>query len=184
MRLNRRVREWLWFVAVFAAYILLATLIGVVIARAEPAKGCAPPDPRARPIVKLSRGELRALAALAWAEARGEPDAYCSMLAVSSVVINRMKINPQYFGATITQVINRPYAFSPFGKDDPNKTRMGKVDESDPLFVASLLAAISAVSGVDNTFGATHFHSGKPPRWAANMLVTRKISGHTFLKSR
>jgi spore germination cell wall hydrolase CwlJ-like protein len=103
------------------------------------------------------------------------------MLAVSSVVVNRMTTNPKYFGATITQVINRPYAFSPFGKTDPNKNRMGKVDESDPLYVSALLAAIAAVSGVDNTMGATHFYSGKPPGWSRRMLVKRKIGGHTFL---
>lgn len=180
MRLNRRVREWLWFVAVLGAYVLLATLIGVVIARAE----CPPPDPRARPVVRLAAGEIRALAALAWAESRGAADPYCGMLAVSSVVVNRMRTNPKYFGATITQVLHRPHAFSPFGRADPNRTKMAKIDESDPIFISALLAAISAVSGIDPTHGSTHFYSGKAPRWAANMLVTRKISGHTFLRER
>lgn len=181
MRVKRTIADWIWLFVLVLIYIALAVLIAMAFARAEPARGCRPPDPNARPIVKLSRGEIRALAALAWAEARGESDAYCSMLAVSSVVINRMTINPQYFGATITQVINRPYAFSPFGRDDPNKTRMGKVDESDPLYISALLAAIAAVSGADNTMGSTHFYSGKPPGWSHRMLVKRRIGGHTFL---
>lgn len=170
---------WLWFV--LAAYVLLA---GAIAARAEPAKGCAPPDPAARPVVRLNAGELRSLAALAWGEARGEPNPYCSMLAVSAVVINRMQRNPKTFGATVTQVINKPYQFSVFGKTDPNLRKMARVNESDPSFIAAMLAAISAISGIDPSHGATHFAAGRAPGWAADMLVTARIGQHTFFQLR
>jgi spore germination cell wall hydrolase CwlJ-like protein len=184
---RRAAREWLWFLAGMAAFALAAIAIGLLVAYTSPAHGapprCAPPDPAARPVIRLARGELRALAALAWAETRGEPDPYCSALAVSAVVVNRMQMNPEYFGATITQVITKPAAFSPFGKADPNRARMAKVDESDAGFITALLAAVAAVSGADPTVGADHFHSGKSPRWSRRMVVTARIGGHTFMRS-
>jgi spore germination cell wall hydrolase CwlJ-like protein len=186
MRLKRTLADWLWLVALVIVYVGFAVMIAFWIAQASaaPKIECRPPDPRAAPVVKLSAGEIRALASLAWAEARGEADPYCSMQAVAAVVVNRMQINPEYFGASVTQVINRPHAFSPFGKQDPQRRKMGKVDESDDLFVTSLLAAIAAVSGADPVAGATHFYSGRPPDWAARMLVTARIGGHTFMRSR
>lgn len=183
--LRRPVRGWLWFLGTFCLYIAVAILIGVMVAHGAPRSipPCQPPDPVRPPIVKLAAGELRTLAALAWAEARGEPDAYCSMQAVAAVVVNRMRTNPGYFGATITQVVHRPYQFSPFGRADPNRVKMSKVDESSPSYVAALLAAIAAVSGADPVAGATYFYSGRSPRWTAGMLVTARIGGHTFLRS-
>ena len=185
-------KDWLFFVLGFATFVAAAILIGLLMAVWNPSYGagrttCPPPDPTARPVVRLSRGEIRDLAALVWAEARGEPDAYCSMQAVAAVVVNRMRRNPRYFGATITQVISRPYAFSPFGKDDPQNRRMRAVDERDDLYYSALLAALAAVSGADPTRdragdGATHFYSGQAPAWSRRMLVTARIGGHTFLR--
>lgn len=174
-----RLRDWLYYLAVLAIYALLAILIGITIAYS-----CERPDPAAKPVVPLSRGELSMLARLAWAEARGEPNPYCSMLGVAAVVINRMRTNPQYFGATITQVIHRPNQFSVFGKNDPNRRKMDKVDESNPVFTTALLAALSAASGIDPVHGSTYFYSGRTPRWSHGMAVKAKIAGHTFLAER
>lgn len=185
MRLKRRLSDWLWLLAMVIVYVGLALSISLWLIHHSSAASkviCLPPDPAARPVVSLARGELRALAALAWAETRGEPDPYCAALAVSAVVVNRMQRNPRYFGATITQVITRPYAFSPFGRADPNRQKMAKVDESSDGFVISLLAAIAAVSGADPVGGSTHFYSGRAPDWAAGMVVTARVGAHTFLR--
>lgn len=190
MRLKRTRADWLWLLAIIAIWLLaVITLVHLLTigVYATPKRTCAAPDPQAVPIVRLSRGEIRDLAALAWAEARGEDDAYCAMQAVAAVVINRMQTNPRYFGATITQVISRPNAFSPFGRDDPQNRRMLAVDERDGLYASALLAAIAAVSGADPTRGspgdgATHFFSGKAPDWTRHMVVTARIGHHTFLR--
>lgn len=176
------VRKWVGLIFGLLAFVL----IGVVMAFFNPSYGasCRPPDPAAQPVVRMNAGELRTLAALAWGEARGENNPYCSMLAVSAVVINRLQRNPKTFGATITQVINKPQQFSVFGKTDPNLRKMARVDESDPLFLTAILAALSAVSGNDPSEGATHFHAGRTPRWAAGMLVTARIGNHTFRRGR
>jgi spore germination cell wall hydrolase CwlJ-like protein len=175
---------WLVFVlgviAVFVAILTVAIWLGNVQA-AERVK-CAVPDPRAAPIVKLSSGEIRALAALAWAEARGEADPYCSMQAVAAVVVNRLRTDPSYYGATVTQVIHRPYAFSAFGRADPNRAKMARIDESDGLYVTALLASIAALSGADPVAGATHFYAGRAPSWSRRMVVTVRIGAHTFAR--
>jgi spore germination cell wall hydrolase CwlJ-like protein len=184
---KRGVRDWIWIGAGLVAFAVAAVAVGLLLAYTAPAHGavarCPPPDPAARPVVPLARGELRALAALLWAETRGEPDPYCSALAVGAVVVNRIQGNPRYFGATITQVIGKPAAFSPFGKADPNRSKMAKVDESDAGFITALLAAVASVSGADPVSGADHFYSGPPPSWAARMVVTGRIGGHTFVRS-
>jgi spore germination cell wall hydrolase CwlJ-like protein len=184
---KRPVQYWLIVVSGLVAFIAIAVAIGLLMAEINPAYGasrCAPPDPTARPVVRLASGELRSLAALAWGEARGEPDAYCSMQAVAAVVVNRVRTNPQYYGATINQAIHKPYAFSVFGKRDPNRQKVASVNEADSLFVTALLAAIAAASGADPTAGAVHFWSGRAPRWTSGMLVTVRIGAHTFARSR
>jgi spore germination cell wall hydrolase CwlJ-like protein len=180
---------WVVCVLGLGAIVAAVVTIGLWLGRADAATAtrCPPPDPNARPIVALSRGEVRDLAALAWAEARGEPDAYCSMQAVAAVVVNRIRTNPRYFGATVTQVISRPYAFSPFGRDDPQNKRMRSVDERDSLYLSALLAALAALSGADPTRrgesdGATHFYSGAAPEWSHRLLVTARIGNHVFLR--
>lgn len=171
-----------WFLVVVAACAIAACVIIGMMQKVHGAERCAAPDPAAKPVVKLASGELRALAALAWGEARG--DGYCSMQAVAAVVVNRMRSNPKEFGATVTQVINRPYAFSVFGKRDPNRAKVAKVGEEDPVFLTAMLAAIAAVGGADPVGGADHFHTSRTlPAWAARMPVTARIGGHVYRRS-
>lgn len=183
---RRRWDEVVLFIAtilmVAVATLVLFIVVMAVAAKLQAAPLCPPPDPGARPVVRLAAGEISQLARLAWAENRS--NGYCGMLAIASVVINRMQEDPKTFGATITQVINKPYQFSVFGKTDPNRRKMAKVAEDDDEFVSAMLAAIAAVSGVENSNGALYFYSGKTPYWAAGMVVTTKMHGHVFLRPR
>ena len=147
-----------------------------------PALACSPPDPESKPVVRLAAGELRQLAVVAWAEARG--DGYCAMQAVAAVILNRVQANPKLYGATITQVIHKPFAFSVFGRRDPNRVKMAKADESDPSFISAMLAAIAALGGSDPTAGATHFAvAGSRPAWATRMVLTARIGAHLYYQS-
>jgi spore germination cell wall hydrolase CwlJ-like protein len=166
----------------FGGVVVVTLLLLVLVSGKGHAATCPPPDPAARPIVKLAAGELRSLAALAWAENRSS--GYCGMLSIASVVVNRLQQNPKIYGATITQVINKPYQFSVFGRTDPNRRKMAKVAEDDDEFVTAVLAAIAAVSGVENTGRALYFYSGRAPYWSHGMVVTAKQYGHVFLKPR
>jgi N-acetylmuramoyl-L-alanine amidase len=182
--MKRSVEEWLWVVAALLIYTAIAVVFVVMLAQSRPANaavGCRPPDPEARPVISLAAGELRTLARLAWGEGRSE--GYCGMVAISAVVINRMKRNPKTFGATVTQVINKPYAFSSFGKTDPNRLKMAKIDESDEHYLRATLAALAAVVGQDPTGGAVYFIAvGSRPGWASRMLVTARIGQHIFMR--
>lgn len=173
-------RHWLAILGYLLCYLLVAFGIGISMAMCAHAAPCEHPDPAAKPVVRLAAGELHSLAALAWAENRS--NGYCGMLAVASVVINRMQENPKTFGATITQVINKPYQFSVFGKTDKNRLKMSRVAEHDDLFVTAMLAAIAAVSGVENTGRALYFYSGRAPYWSHGMVVTSRQYGHVFLR--
>lgn len=178
--MKRSAEDWLWIFAAVLIYIGIA----VVLACSPPAHaavGCHPPDPEARPVIRLAAGELRTLARLAWGEGRSE--GYCGMVAISAVVINRMQRNPKTFGATVTQVINKPYAFSSFGKTDPNRLKMAKIDESDEHYLRATLAALAAVAGQDPTGGGLYFHAvGSRPSWAARMVVSARIGQHVFMR--
>lgn len=172
-----------WIGATIAALWVLVALVMVLVHASGPARSaplCAPPDPGARPVVKLLPGELASLAALAWAENRS--NGYCGMQAIAAVVVNRLRSNPKYFGATVTQVLNKPSAFSVFGKADPNRLKMAKLDETDGSYLAATLAAIAAVGGADPVGGADHFYSGSAPNWAPRMTVTARAHGHVFLR--
>lgn len=161
--------RWLW-------PFLLLGLIGY------PVYACEKPNPESPHVVRLAAGELRQLAVVAWGEARG--DGYCAMQAVSAVILNRLQANPKLYGATITQVIHKPFAFSVFGRRDPNRVKMAKVDESDPSFISATLAAIAAVGGSDPTGGATHFAvAGSRPAWATHMVLTARIGAHLYYRS-
>lgn len=182
---ERRARIALFLLAALTIGALVVTglfLLMLASGSGHAAPACPPPDPEARPVVRLAAGEISQLARLAWAENRS--NGYCGMLAITSVVINRIQEDPKTFGATITQVINKPYQFSVFGKTDPNRRKMAKVAEDDDEFVSAMLAAIAAVSGVDNSNRALYFYSGSPPYWAAGMVVTTKMHGHIFLRPR
>jgi spore germination cell wall hydrolase CwlJ-like protein len=162
-------------------YVLVAFGIGISMAMCAYGAPCPPPDPAAKPVVRLAAGEILALSRLVWAENRS--GGYCGMLSIASVVVNRLQENPKTFGATITQVINKPHQFSVFGKADPNRRKMAKVSDDDDEFITAMLAAIAAVSGVENTGRALYFYSGRAPYWSHGMVVTKaNYFGHTFLR--
>lgn len=175
---------WDWFaLAGFVCLVVgLVMLLFAALTSVRAASLCPAPDPDAKPVVRLAAGEISQLARLAWAENRS--NGYCGMLSIASVVINRMQENPKIFGATITQVVNKPYQFSVFGRTDPNRRKMAKVSDDDDEFVTAMLAAIAAVSGLDNSAGALYFYSGAAPYWAHGMVVTTKMYGHVFLRPR
>lgn len=182
--MKRSIEEWLWVAAAVLIYTAIAVVLAVMLAQNRPANaaiGCRPPDPEAQPVIRLAAGELRTLARLAWGEGRSE--GYCGMVAISAVVINRMQRNPKTFGATVTQVINKPYAFSSFGKSDPNRLKMAKIDESDEHYLRATLAALAAITGQDPTAGGLYFHAvGSRPGWAAGMVVSARIGQHIFMR--
>lgn len=139
-----------------------------------------PPTVRAGP--KIEPDGLRWLAMTSWAEARG--DGFCAMVAVSHVILNRLKAGT--FGTTVRQITRAPFQFSVWNEGG---AKLGKISERDPVYVLAQLAAASAASGSvpDNTGGATYFITATMnprPTWAARMAVSARVGGHVFFRGR
>lgn len=184
--------DWLGVIAGLLAFMAVAVVIGLAFANAAQAApaSCKPPAmPGASSVIKLQAGSVRQLAGVAWGEARGEPEPFCSMLAVSWVIINRIRSDPGTYGATVEQVISKPFQFSVFGRSDPNRAKIAAAAESDPSYLLALLAAVSALTGAapDPTLGSTHFFNtgmDRAPAWARRMERRVKIGSHIFYREK
>jgi N-acetylmuramoyl-L-alanine amidase len=165
--------------------IIAAIVVGAVrMAHAEIRCAAPPWPPVFRPVITLEPGDIRALAEVIYGEARGE--SWCGQVAIGWVVVNRIKVDPKTWGATVAQVVNKPNQFSAFGKADPNLKRMKRADESEHAFFTASMAALSVLSGApDPTGGATYFHTrGILPDWARTTVVTQRIGDHVFRKGK
>lgn len=100
-----------------------------------------------------------------WAEARGEPRR--GLLAVLHVIRNRaLKAD-----STLGREITRPWQFSSFNQDDPNRGLLMKAADTDRVTWSAVDAVCELFEQgctVDPTGGATHYYVDKmenPPKW-------------------
>lgn len=125
------------------------------------------------------------LARTVWGEARGEP--VRGMEAVAAVIVNRVVLAQRrggaWWGDTIVAVCRKPWQFSCWNHDDPNRPKLMAVTAADPVFAACLRIARRAVAGVleDPVQGATHYHARDvSPGWAAGLVPCAEIGDHLF----
>lgn len=113
-------------------------------------------------------------------EASGEGAA--GELAVAFVLINRVKDGR--WGNNLTAVCWAPEQFSGWNTFDPNRKRIAKMDNADPILVAANQALSKAQMGFpDPTLGATHYYSvdmPQTPAWAATGHFLIQIGKHRF----
>lgn len=120
------------------------------------------------------------LARTLWGEARGEGRE--GMMAVASVILNRAA-KPGWWGRSVAEVCLRPWQFSCWLADDPNRAKLEQVGERDPQFRLAQQIAEQALSGglPDYTFGATHYHAVDiAPTWAQGHTPCVVIGRHAF----
>lgn len=129
------------------------------------------------------------LARTIWGEARGEP--LKGMQAIANVVLNRVAIadgngGHYWWGHDIVTVCLKPWQFSCWNKNDPNRKKLEKLSaDKDRSFQLCLQIAEKAVSGclLDVTGGADHYHTRYiNPFWAKNEVPTTTIGDHLFYK--
>jgi len=125
------------------------------------------------------------LARTVYGEARGE--SVRGREAVACVVMNRVaRAAAQggwWWGSTVAEVCRRPWQFSCWNADDPNRSAIERADEKDREFAVCLRIARRAVAGAlaDQTRGATHYHAhGATPPWAAGREPSAVIGRHKF----
>lgn len=126
------------------------------------------------------------LARTIYGEARGE--SVRGKEAVASVVMNRVnrarKRGGRYWwGDDVTTVCRKPWQFSCWNANDPNRAGIERVDERNKVFQTCLRVARRAIAGAvdDATDGATHYHAkAVSPPWAKKKSPSAEIGNHLF----
>jgi spore germination cell wall hydrolase CwlJ-like protein len=147
----------------------------------EPSLNAGPDAP-----VELDQGEVRLLAATAWAEARSEGEE--GMRAVAHVIVNRVG---QRFGEDVETVILAPKQFSAWNLGDPNRP-LAQNPEQYATGGANLetweiaqRVAREVLSGqsADPTEGALFYHTRAiRPWWSRYGEGRREIGAHVFYR--
>lgn len=119
----------------------------------------------------------------AWGEARGEGIA--GMQAVLNVIGNRA-LHPGWWGDDIASVCTKPWQFSCWNENDPNRDKLLSVTDEDPRFRAALPLAARLVVGSlhDITRGSDSYYATNTPkpRWASGRSPQVIIGHHAFYR--
>ncbi len=136
---------------------------------------------------KTPEDAIDTLARTLYGEARGEK--VRGIEAVASVIINRvekaLKRGGYWWGNDVETVCLRPWQFSCWNANDPNRDKILLIDTSNKIFATCLRVARRAVFGTlkDATDGATHYHrTGLLPAWARQHIPCAEIGHHVFYK--
>lgn len=145
--------------------------------RPEPGAAAAP--------AALSDAAVDTLARTLWGEARGE--SVRGIEAVAAVVMNRVRRARErggwWWGGDVVSVCRKPFQFSCWNPDDPNRPALLAVTSADPVFATCQRTARRAVAGLlpDPTDGATHHHRiGIDPPWALGRCACAEIGDLLF----
>jgi N-acetylmuramoyl-L-alanine amidase len=132
----------------------------------------------------MTNNDLDVLARTIWGEARGEPQE--GRVAVARVILNRFN-SKKWFGAkTIAATCQKPWQFSCWNVNDPNRAKMLALSDEDPLFQACQEAARSAEAGEgpDWLKDCTHYHTASvSPNWAKGQKPVGRIGAHLFYRN-
>lgn len=157
--------------------------------------------------------EIDVMARTLWGEARGE--SHTGIVAVAWVILNRARADigadgkPDWWGEGIIGVCCKPWQFSCWNENDPNRAKMIALKEGDTLFerlrfVAGQTARLAfegapregegslqkrewARTFADPTDGAVAYLTAKllataPPKWAQGRTPCCTIGSHVFFK--
>ncbi|MBP3687014.1 MAG: cell wall hydrolase [Alphaproteobacteria bacterium] len=120
------------------------------------------------------------LARTIWGEARGEGAR--GMQAVGNVIMNRVKAGGWY-GASIKDVVLKPYQFSAWNVGDLNRAKMLNATPAQLSTARKIAEQLQSGALPDITGGATNYHAtGISPLWAKKMTKTVQIGNHIFYK--
>lgn len=167
-----------------------------LVRRGEPmqrqavARGNAVVRPLPVPPGIAHRDAADVLARTMYGEARGEGQA--GMAAVGHVVFNRVAAK-SWWGSDVIGVCQKPWQFSCWNLNDPNRAELLSVSAAVPRFrlaqdtADELLAADADGSRAqsDLTNGATHYYARRlraKPRWAQGRTPCAQVGGHDFFK--
>lgn len=130
--------------------------------------------------------EIQIMARTVYGEARNQP--WQGLVAVAEVIRNRAA-KPSWWGTDISTVCGKPYQFSCWNLNDPNRLVIldATFDELRQA-IAACLFVLSTKSNITN--GATSYHTLEtpkgtkvwPPDWAKEMTKVAVVGSHVFYK--
>jgi N-acetylmuramoyl-L-alanine amidase len=146
--------------------------------------------------------DARLLALLVHGEADNQEEE--GKIGVMSVILNRVTKGGWFIDKGIDSVLERHlpsvilknalvkgkfiYQFSCFQEGDPNRDRLLQLASKQKVDLQYVALAEKVLTGEikDNVSGALYYYADyiKQPSWAKNMLVTKKIGVHIFLKEK
>lgn len=129
--------------------------------------------------------DIDVLARTLYGEARGE--GVRGLEAVATVIMNRLararRHGGYWWGGSVAAICRRPWQFSCWNADDPNRAKIEAVTPGNRMFASCLRIARRAVSQTlpDPTAGATHYHA-RPvnPPWSQGRGACAEIGNHLF----
>ena len=128
--------------------------------------------------VDMTEDQTLYMAKTIFGEARGESQN--GQIAIGHVILNRVKAGGWY-GASIKDVVLKPYQFSCWNQGDVNRELIINKTSQQLLPYYELSKKIINGTIPDNTGGATHYHAKSvTPYWAASMTKTATIGNHIF----
>jgi N-acetylmuramoyl-L-alanine amidase len=117
-------------------------------------------------------------------EARSEGDQ--GMIAVANVIMNRVA-KGGWWGDTVKDVCLKPYQFSCWNENDPNRAVILNLDAGYSIYRDALGIAQQACAGslTDITNGSTSYYAkGTPePKWAFGKDTCAVIGRHLFFNN-
>jgi len=136
----------------------------------------------------MQSDDIDILARTIYGEARGEyaclEGGLASLIAIGNVVMNRLEVH-QFYGNTIREICHKPFQFSCWNRDDPNRELLLRGDIIDPLFTLcrEVATKIAREEWPDLTKGSDHYHAiSLPliPYWARGQKPKVRLARHVF----
>jgi len=144
--------------------------------------------------MNANQNDIETLARTLYGEARGENRQ--GKIAVACIVLNRIKRKKMcgwrdingYKVATIAATCLKPWQFSCWNKNDPNRKKIINVTLDDKKFAECYEIAQAACDDIleDITKGATHYYNPKAcpqPAWAKGKTPCVVIGHHLFFNN-
>lgn len=184
----------------FSTLLSLARMVGVRptehaaghhAMRKEPPPEPPPPviPEQGNSIPSFTERDLDILARTIWGEARGE--GRDGMHAVANVIMNRYfaaRTSPakaRQYGKTVAEICQKPWQFSAWNENDPNRAKALAVTTADKNFRIARELAELALRGQlpDITNGADHYHTGQvAPAWSRGVMEVASVGAHHFFR--
>ena len=134
----------------------------------------------------MTDDDLFTMAKTIWGESRGEPR--LGKIAVAWVIRNRFESGKWFAGPTISETCTKPWQFSAWNDNDPNRARLEVVTLGDPVFIECVYVAAGVMCGAlpDPTHGSTHYYAPgstpSMPKWAVGKDPCYTSGRHKFFK--